>query len=391
VVLAALASISAMLVCVALGYSSIVIVCMALGCVRILISAVASTLGDVLQSMERFESYSVTTALSGVVVTVASVIAVLAGSGAIGLTVAYLSAPMVLCVLWWREVGRDIKIGVRWKWERAKALLHASRLLGLNSLVAAGRDRAEQLIIPAVLGLKNLGIFSAGNIVADRLGYVPDAVGTAFYPRVSRAAAGATSAFAIEPVLGMLTLGLTACVPMAIAGAYIAGPIARILLPDDSQLVGTVIQLTVLSLPLLALSTSMAFCLQASAHHDSAARTGIGASVISLALSAVCVATAGIVGACWSLVARPGILAAALLPAFHQAFPGALRALPVMRILVASAGLAVICRGNGERSLPAAVAYSAAGIGVYTAALLAMRVFSVSDIVQVLSRTADRS
>src|SRR5204862_136625 len=94
------------------------------------------------------------------------------------------------------------------------------------SLVASGRDRAEQLIIPAVLGLKNLGLFSAGTIVADRLGYVPDAVGTAFYPLVSRAAASDARSAPIDAARHMLTLGLAACVPTAGLTVYLGALLA---------------------------------------------------------------------------------------------------------------------------------------------------------------------
>src|SRR6185436_12733252 len=56
--LGVVASAIAMLICVLVPYPPIVIACMAVWCVWILISVVSTTLGDVLQSMERFDAYS---------------------------------------------------------------------------------------------------------------------------------------------------------------------------------------------------------------------------------------------------------------------------------------------------------------------------------------------
>jgi O-antigen/teichoic acid export membrane protein len=387
--LGAVAGAIAMLICVLVGYPPTVIACMAIGCVWILVSVLSTVMGDVLQALERFDAYSRASIVSGVAVTLASVLAILAGGGPIALTVAYLAAPVVGAALLGREVRRHCRVRVRWDWATVRKSLSAVRLLGANVVVSAGRDRAEQLNVPALVGLKSLGIFSAGTIVADRLGTVPDSIATAFFPGVSRAAAEPGDA-RVEPARSMLTLGIAACAPMAVAGHYLAGPIAGLLLPAESQMVEAVIQITVLAVPMLALSTGMTFCLQAGGHHDSAARSGIGASLVSLAVSGLSVAAAGIVGASWSLVARPAILTLALTPAFRRVFPGALGRLPVWRILVSLAGLAAVCQLIGDRGLVAAVAYSTLGFGVYAAGLFVMRVFNFSDVVRLLSRTADR-
>ena len=387
--LGALAGAIAIVVCVLVGYPPVVTACMVVGCVWILLSVVGSTLGDVLQAMERFGTYSAVGVVSGLAVTTASVVAVLAGSGPIALSVAYLAQPVVSVWLLGREARRHVRLGVRWDWQSAKRLLKESRVLGASAVAAAAGDRAVQLLVPAVVGLEAFGVFSAGTIVADRLGNVPDAVATAFYPWVSRAAVEPGQSNG-EPASSMLTIGLAACVPMAVVGAYLARPIARTLLPHDSQVGASVIQVTMLALPLLALSTGMSFCLQAAGRHNTAARVGIGASLFSVALSALCVTMSGTVGASWALVARPAILALALAPVFHATFPGALRRLPLFRILISSAGLAALCHLTRDRHVVIAVGSSLASVGVYAAGLMAMRVFSVSDVFRLLSRTGDQ-
>ena len=387
--LGVLACASAMTVCLLVGYPPVVLTCMAVGCVGILLSVVGTTLGDVLQALERFGAYSIVGVVSGLAVTAASVVAVLAGGGAVALTIAYLTQPLVSACLLWSQARWHVHLVSRWNWASAKRQLIEARFLGANSVASAAADNAVGLLVPAIVGLERFGVFSAGTIVADRLRTIPDAVGTAFYPSVSRSAAQSREA-GERSVVSMLTIGIAACAPMAIAGVYVARPIAAILLPHDVLAGQMVIQVTVLALPLTALAIAMLYSLQAAGHYDTAARLGIGASLVSVVTSAACVVTAGTTGASWAFVAKPAILAVALIPAFHKVFPRALARPPWVRILIASSALAAICHLARNRNIVGAMAYSAAGFGVYGAGLLAMRVFSVSDLFGLLSRTDQR-
>ena len=98
--LGVVASGCALAVAMLLRYPPIVIGCTAVDCIWILLSVISSTFGDVLQARERFGSYSATAFLAGIVVTVSSLVAVFLGCGPIGLSIAYLSAPLVSAALY---------------------------------------------------------------------------------------------------------------------------------------------------------------------------------------------------------------------------------------------------------------------------------------------------
>jgi O-antigen/teichoic acid export membrane protein len=385
--LGVVAAASAFTVCLLLGYPPIVMACMAVGALWIVLSVIGSTLGDLLQARERFGAYSAAGLAAGFAVTAASVVAVAAGSGPLGLTFAYLAQPIVSVSLLWREVSRQVPVQARWNWSEARKLLRNARVLGASSVATAAGDRAVLLLVPALVGLESFGVFSAGTIIADRLGAIPDAVATAFYPRVARAAVESSAAVE-ESTAAMLTVGMAACLPMAIASVYLAGPIAAILLPHDAVAGASVIRITVLGLPLLALATAMSYGLQAAGRHDTAARLGIGASMTTVVVSAVAVAMAGTGGASWALVARPAILAVALAHAFHGTFPGTLRRLPWLRMCVAAAALAATCQLIRHVEFLETLAAVIAGLAAYVAVLLVFRVFAISDLTGLVSRGA---
>jgi O-antigen/teichoic acid export membrane protein len=384
-VLGGLAAVSAMILCVLLRYPPVVLTCMAVGCVSIMLSVISSTLGDLLQALEKFGSYAATALISGLAVTAVSVAAVYLGCGPIGLSVAYLATPAVNVWLQWRIANRQVRVRVRWRPARMRALLRESRVVGMSQIAAAARDRAEPLLVPRLAGVEAFGIFSAGTIVADRLGNVPDAICTAFYPRISRAAEGRFRPAVTRTVASMLTIGVAASLPLAIVGAYLAQPISDILLPASSETCRRVIEISVWAVPLLAMSLGMSFSLQAAGHHEPVARFGLRATAISAALSVVLVATGGITGAIWSLLARPAIVALMLLPSFRHTFPSALAGVPFVRICISAAVLASIWLLTDRDHIGPAVASAVLGLGAYAAALLAFRVFPLSAVARLFS------
>jgi O-antigen/teichoic acid export membrane protein len=400
IMLGILAAGSAMAICVLLGYPPVVLACMGVGCVWILLSAIASTLGDVLQALEQFGGFAVVSLIAGLIVTAASIAAVAAGCGPVGLSVAYLTAPAMNVWLYARVARRHVRIGLRWDLRRAAALLRESRMVGISQIAAAARDRAESLLVPRLVGLEAFGVFSAGSIVADRLGYVPDAICTAFYPRISRAGASCSSvdtdsglstapqhAFGTSLdaiVTNLLTLGLAASIPLSIIGTYLAPALAAILLPASRDVCRRVIEISVWAVPLLAMSYGLTFSLQAAGHHDRVARVGLWSTGASAILAIGLTVTFGIEGASWSLLARPAMVAIALLPAFRRTFPTVLPAVPLARILLSASTLAAICFVTHRQQLVPALACAICGVAAYALALMAARVVAPSAMMRLL-------
>jgi O-antigen/teichoic acid export membrane protein len=385
-VLAMAAAASALAISVLLRYPPIVIACTAVGAVWIVLSVISSTLGDLLQSLERFGTCSVTSLISGLAVTVAAVVAVHQGAGPVGLSVAYLTAPAVSVWLYWRVATRQVRIGVNWDASRAKALLRESRLLAVGQIASAARDRLEHLLVPSLTSLEAFGILSAGAMVADRLGNVPDAICTAFYPRMSRAAHGHDGCALERTVISLFTIGLAASVPLAMIGTYLASSIADILLPGSRDACRSVIQISVWAVPLLAMTFGMSFSLQAAGQQETVARLGIRATAISVLISAALVGAFGITGASWSLLTRPAIVAGALFPRFRSTFPTVLRGVPIARILLSTTTLAAFCLSTNGHRFVAALIVVVFGVVTYTLALLASRVFPISAVVGLFDR-----
>jgi O-antigen/teichoic acid export membrane protein len=385
IALSVLAAGSVMTLSVVLRYPPVVIACAAVGCVWIVLSAIASTFGDLLQSLELFGSYSRAALAAGIIVTGCSVLAVSVGCGPVGLSIAYLTAPTVSTALYWLTARRYVDISVRWNTQNMRELLCEARLLGLNHIAGAVRDRAEQLLVPRMVGLQPFGLFSAGAMIGDRLANVPDAICTAFYPRISRFAHERFQRPLTPTVAAMLSVGLATSLPMAVGGSFLAESLASVLLPDARGACQGVIEVTVWAVPVAALSLSMSFALQAAGHHEYVARAGLTATAISAAASAALIAMFGIPGASWAVVFRPATLAVALLPAFRRTFPGVLAQVPFARILLCASALAAVCIAGERAHLWAAILFVAIGVCGYGVALALLGVFSIRAVVALIA------
>jgi len=385
IALAGVAAASAMATSVLLGYAPVVVACTAVGCVWIVISVIASTFGDLLQSLEQFGSYSAVAFASGVAVTASSIVAVFLGCGPVGLSIAYLAAPAVSALLYWRSVRRHVEVGVQWEASRVRSLLRDARLVGLNQLAGAVRDRAESLLVPRLVGVEAFGIFSAGAMIGDRLANVPDAICSAFYPRLSRAAHGASAAGLDQTVAGMLSVGVASSIPFAIVGTYLAESLSAVLLPHAHDVCRLVIQVSVWSVPLLAVSLGMTFALQAAGHHECVARLGLRVTAISALVSCALIAAFGIEGASWAVVARPLAIVVGLSAPFRRTFPRVLRNVPFVRIFLSTTALIGVCLVGQRDRLWIAILFAATGVAAYGIALLASRVFSLAAVVRLFA------
>jgi O-antigen/teichoic acid export membrane protein len=291
----------------------------------------------------------------------------------------------VSAFLCWRTVRKHVEVRLRWDAGRAWTVLREARLVGLNQLAGAVRDRAEALLVPRLVGVEAFGVFSAGAMIGDRLANVPDAICTAFYPRISRAARGVFGV-PLEPTVGrMLSVGLASSIPLAIVGTYLAGSLSAILLPEARATCRAVIEVSVWCVPLLAVSLGMSFALQAAGQHECVARAGLRATAVSVVLSCALIAAFGITGASWAVVARPVTVIVGLSTPFRRTFPRVLANVPFARILLSMSVLIGVCLSGERERLWIALLFAAAGAAAYGFALLASRVFSVSAVVKLFA------
>lgn len=383
--LASVAAGCALTLTLILGYPPVVVACMTVGCLWIVLSVISSTLGDVLQGLEMFGSYSAIALVAGITVTVSSTVAVALGCGPVGLSIAYLSAPVVTSTLYWRSLKGRVHIRLSWDTARVRALLRDARLVGLNQLASAARDRAEQLLVPRMVGLAPFGLFSAGAMIGDRLANVPDAICTAFYPRISRLAQQEGRHSLSATVATMLSVSLAVSLPLAIAGTYLADGLASVLLPGQHDACRAVIQVTVWAVPVAALSVGMSFALQAAGRHEYVARAALSSTIVSAVVAVLSIGSFGVVGASYAVVFRPAALAVALLPVFRRTFPEVPSRVPFARIAASAVLLASFLLIGESTLLWRGVLFVALGVCAYGLALLVCGVFSIQTVTALLA------
>lgn len=312
----------------ALQYGRPVVVCTAIAGVGLTLSVVWTALGDVLQAAGLFGRLAVAQFVSGLVLTVASVSAVSLGAGPIGVAGAYGIGPVVtLVLLAWVVRRHGIAIRPLWSLKGAWTLLNESRHLGFQQFIVTMRDRADELLVPKLVGIAQFGYFSAGVMPADRAAMVPDGIATSFYPAIASARGEDRDAAART----MMLLTVAATIPVAVGLAVCAPIIAAVLFPNDASFCRMVMQISAASIPIAGCARCLTAGLQAAGRDAAAARAGVLATVVGAAVSLMLISHWGLIGAAVSWVTRSVIQTVLLVPPFARAFPGAFSgSLPLM-------------------------------------------------------------
>ena len=312
--LSTLAGTIAVLACSLLGYSASVAWCATIGAAGLALTAVATTLGDLLQSSYRNKTLAAVNLAAGLTLTAASVIAAWLDAGPIAMALAYLTGPTLSALLLLLIVNHRIcRVSIRWAPARFKLLLTESRFFAAQQLLFAGSAQAEALLSPRIIGMHAFGLFAAGAMLGNRLVALPDALCAAAYPvmvqacgRSIRAGARVMSRFLMLAVLGGIAVAVT--------GMFVAAPLGRLLLPDQPDLFAFVVRITIWSVPLISAELVMGYALNAAGRDAVQAKLAVPAAAISLAGSVALVLLFGLEGACWSMLFRPAVRAAFLAP-----------------------------------------------------------------------------
>lgn len=104
--LAALVALLMLAVSAALGYPPAVVVSVAIAGAGLVLTRVASALADSLQALGHLKHFALSAFVAGLMLTIATAIAAGRDAGAVGLTIAYLTGPVVHCCLLFLFVRR---------------------------------------------------------------------------------------------------------------------------------------------------------------------------------------------------------------------------------------------------------------------------------------------
>lgn len=328
--LSLLAATIAIVAAAAMGYPSVVIQCTAVAAAGLALTCVGSTAADLLQARGRLPAMAGVNLAGGLALTVASVAVIAAGGGPLQLSVAYVVGPAVSAALALVVVHRRCcRVRVRFGLHRFAALLWQSRLLASQLGVTTIASQAEALLVPKLVGIGAYGFYSAGWLLSSRLGIIPDAVVTGFYPAFARAHRESVAAATREVARAALIL-LALCVSAATAAFLLAGPIAQLLFREQSSLCRQVIRITAWWLPLQGLGGMMGYALNAAHREADETRLAIQSNLISLCLSAALISAFGVVGAAWATVARGLVGSVIRFPCLLRTYPPLLAEMPLV-------------------------------------------------------------
>lgn len=319
-VLSACAAACVVLVCWALGYPSIVLWCAGVGGVGLLLTTIATTLGDVLQATQRVRPLARTALVSGLCLTLVAVAAAWARGGPVSVAGAYLLGPLVSILMLGRVVRAEVTpIAIRFGREQGARLLGQSKHFAVQHVLFAGSGQAEALIAPLLLGMGPFGLFTAGSLFANRLAVIPDSLCTAAYPTLVQAA-GESRVRARAMSLKYLLVSVGGSTVIAGVLMWVAMPVARVLMPMDAAALASVIGFTIWALPLVSVELVLGYALTAARREAVQARVAWPASLLGVLASFVLIVMMGLEGACWSMLARPVIRCAFLMPEFVRTF-----------------------------------------------------------------------
>lgn len=328
--LSLLAASLAILGAAAMRYPTLVIQCTAVAALGLLLTSIGSTAADLLQSLGRLPSMAGVNLAGGLALTAASVAVIAGGGGPLQLSWAYVVGPGVSAALALLVVHRGCcPVRVRFGLRRFAALLWQSRLLASQLGVTTLASQAEALLVPKLVGISAYGFYSAGWLLSSRLGIIPDAVVTGFYPAIARAHGESVAAAAREVARAAMII-LALCVSAALAAFLLAGPIAHLLFREQAELCRQVIRITAWWLPLQGLGGMMGYALNAAHRESDETRLAIQSNLVSLCLSVVLISTFGVVGAAWATVARGAVAAAMRFPCLLRTYPPVLAEMPLV-------------------------------------------------------------
>lgn len=319
-VLSAIAGLCVLLACWGLGYPPIVLWCACVGGVGLLLTTISTTLGDVLQATQRVRPLARASLVSGLCLTLCAAGAAWAGGGATGVACAYLIGPLVSILMLAQVVRTEVApIRVRCTRGQGARLLGQSRHFAVQHVLFAGSGHAEALLAPLLLGMGPFGLFTAGSLFASRLAVIPDSLCTAAYPSLVHAAQqGRVPVRAM--LLRYLALSVVGGIVIAAGVTVIALPVARMLLPAEPVALAGVIRLTIWALPLVSVELVLGYALTAARREAVQARVAWPASLLGVLTSVALITTMGLEGACWSMLARPTIRSAFLVPECVRTF-----------------------------------------------------------------------
>lgn len=217
-------------------------------------TGLAGILSDGLVARDRAKATSGATLLSGLILTVVSVIAVWWRPTALVLAASYVIGPVVNALILWRGIRAQYGV-IALKWQPIRWRAHVRRAIPFFRVGISGVAlvRVETPMVGLLFGEGMAGIYAAAISLADRTAGVIDSVTTATLPTLMRFRGDAQKIAAtigriMHPLLSVVMAGTI----MAVIGATSA---VTVVFGAEYAQGGPVLAVALVSLPLMVINT----------------------------------------------------------------------------------------------------------------------------------------
>ena len=305
-ILATIAAVSAIILCLILRYPIVVTECAAVGAAAMIVSTLAMTFVDFLQGTGRIATVAGVNMMAGILLTAGSAMVIWFGMGPVALSAAYLIGPVVSAMALLNIVRKDIRVRIRFDRFRGLRLLRDSKGFTVQTLLNSASSYVEALLLPQLVGAAYFGFYSAGTLLPKRLAAIPDGFCTAAYPMLAQRFhdCRVRGTRLTMSWLGFISIS---CLSITLGVFLLAGPIAHILFPMQPESCRMVIRLTVWALPLFGIESALGYAMNAAGADAAVARASLPAALCIVVLSIVLMSQLGIFGACIAIPLRHGV------------------------------------------------------------------------------------
>jgi O-antigen/teichoic acid export membrane protein len=213
-----------------IGYPSYTKIIIYIASLQILFMAIGTTLMDVFQAFEKMEYVAYAQFVSGLILTILSIIVMAIGKRVVGLTMVYVFGSFLLFIISAYLIIKKmhttpiLKINFRF-W---KTSIYKGSPFFFPNLLSIFGDKIGIILLSSIAGEASVGIYAAGSILVDRLVVIPDSVCTAIFPTLSVVYKNSKEE-AAQLVNKFFNYLFLLALPIAIGSTLLAGPIINLI------------------------------------------------------------------------------------------------------------------------------------------------------------------
>jgi O-antigen/teichoic acid export membrane protein len=285
-------------------------------------SSLNAVILDLFQSFEKPGVAARSQLVGGVLLTLLSVLALMAGGGLAGFVAAYVLGTVIQLALLVGTARKHLFFPrPRWDRQRIGALLRETRPFALLSVLSpvTYADALDVMILGLVTSPLVVGPYTAALGLVNRLGAVPEGIVAAMYPAVANGYREQRDEVE-RTVWRYLFNLLLVTLPLALCLCFSAPTVLRVLFGKPYLTAVDALRIGAWFLPLWGINHLMRQCLSAVRHQDRVVRLTLVSGILLGSLYAVFIPTLGITGAALGTVLREVLMLGLWLRPFNAHF-----------------------------------------------------------------------